>query len=140
MNIVRANVPGGAGARSGNPAKRTFQALRIEVNGELNALEGALPAAIEALAVGGRIAVLAYHSLEDRLVKAALAAGARSTTPEGVPVELPGHGPYLRLLTRGAAAPSEEEIEQNPRAASARLRAAERVRPTSVRPTIGAVA
>lgn len=131
VQIVRASVPAATRTQGGNPAKRTFQALRIEVNGELAALTDAVPAAIEALAVGGRIAVLAYHSLEDRLVKQALAAGARSGTPQGLPVELPEHAPYLRLLTRGSEPPSDDEIDQNPRAASARLRAAERVRPTS---------
>ena len=131
VEIVRASVPAATRTQGGNPAKRTFQALRIEVNGELGALEAAMPAAIEALAVGGRIAVLAYHSLEDRLVKQALAAGARSGTPEGLPVELPEHAPYLRLLTRGSEPPSDTEIAQNPRAASARLRAAERLRLTT---------
>lgn len=140
VEIVRASVPAATRTTGGNPAKRTFQALRIEVNGELAALEGAMPAAIAALAVGGRIAVLAYHSLEDRLVKQALAAGARSGTPEGLPVELPEHGPYLRLLTRGSESASATEIEQNPRAASARLRAAERVRSTHGTLTRGQVA
>ena len=133
VSIVRASVPAATRTQGGNPAKRTFQALRIEVNGELAALEAAMPAAIAALAVGGRIAVLAYHSLEDRLVKQALAAGARSGTPPDLPVELPEHAPYLRLLTRGSEPPSDSEIEQNPRAASARLRAAERVRTTKGR-------
>ena len=87
----------------------------------------ALPAAIDALAVGGRIVVLAYHSLEDRIVKRELAERARSRTPEGLPVELPGHGPELRLLTRGAEMASDDEIADNPRAASVRLRAAERI-------------
>ena len=130
VDVVRASVPAATRTQGGNPAKRTFQALRIEVNAELAALEAALPAAIAALAVGGRIAVLAYHSLEDRLVKHALAAGARSGTPPDLPVELPEHAPYLRLLIRGSEPPSEREIEQNPRASSARLRAAERVRIT----------
>jgi 16S rRNA (cytosine1402-N4)-methyltransferase len=130
VEVVRANVPAATRQQGGNPAKRTFQALRIEVNDELAALEAAVPAAIDALAVGGRIAVLAYHSLEDRLVKQAFAAGARSGTPVGLPVELPEHAPYLRLVTRGSEPPSEAEIQQNPRAASARLRAAERVRST----------
>ncbi len=130
VELVRANVPAATRTQGGNPAKRTFQALRIEVNEELAALGAALPAAVDALAVGGRIAVLAYHSLEDRPVKQTLAAGARSTTPPGLPVELPEHAPYLRLLTRGGEPASEAEIQQNPRAASARLRAAERVRST----------
>jgi len=112
----------------GHPARRTFQALRIEVNGELDTLARALPAAIEALAVGGRIVVLAYHSLEDRLVKRALVAGASATVPEDLPIVPAGHEPELRLLTRGAERPSADEVERNSRAASARLRAATRVR------------
>ncbi len=131
VDLVRACVPAATRRTGGNPAKRTFQALRIEVNGELDVLARAVPAAVEALAVGGRIAVLAYHSLEDRLVKQALAAGARSTTPAGLPVELPGHEPELRLLTRGAEVPPEAETTTNPRAASARLRAAMRIRVSS---------
>jgi 16S rRNA (cytosine1402-N4)-methyltransferase len=121
-------VPAASRRTGGHPAKRTFQALRIEVNGELDALRAALPAALDALAVGGRIAVLAYHSLEDRIVKRELTARARSRSPAGLPVELPGHGPELRLLTRGAEQASENEIRENPRAASVRLRAAERIR------------
>jgi len=126
--LVRAAIPAATRRTGGHPAKRTFQALRIEVNGELAALERALPAAVSALAVGGRIAVLSYHSLEDRLVKRTLAAGARSDVPEDLPVIPPGHEPQLRLLTRGAEKPSAEEVAANPRAAAARLRAAERVR------------
>jgi 16S rRNA (cytosine1402-N4)-methyltransferase len=126
--LVRASIPAATRRTGGHPAKRTFQALRIEVNGELHALERALPAAVDALAVGGRIVVLSYHSLEDRLVKRTLAAGATSTAPPGLPVELPEHAPVLRLLTRGSEEPSPAEVAANPRAASARLRAAERVR------------
>ncbi len=125
--IVRDAVPAAARRTGGNPAKRTFQALRIEVNGELDALRRALPAALDALAVRGRIVVLAYHSLEDRIVKTALAAQAADTTPPGLPVSLPGHRPRFRLLTRGAERPAEREVAANPRAASARLRAAERI-------------
>jgi len=125
--IVRASIPAPARRTGGNPAKRTFQALRIEVNGELEALRLALPAALDALAVGGRIVVLAYHSLEDRMVKQALAAGAADTTPPGLPVQLAESRPRFRLLTRGAERPSEAEVAANARAASARLRAAERV-------------
>jgi 16S rRNA (cytosine1402-N4)-methyltransferase len=128
VDLVRACVPAPARRTGGNPAKRTFQALRIEVNAELAVLGRALPAAVAALAVGGRIVVLAYHSLEDRMVKREFAAGARGSTPPGLPVELPDHAPVLRLLTRGAETASEQEIEDNPRAASVRLRAAERVR------------
>jgi 16S rRNA (cytosine1402-N4)-methyltransferase len=128
VELVRANVPAATRRTGGNPAKRTFQALRIEVNQELEVLERAVPAAVAALAVGGRMAVLAYHSLEDRIVKRTFAAGARSTTPPGLPVELPEHAPKLRLLTRGAEVPDAAETATNPRAASARLRAVERIR------------
>ncbi|HKG48934.1 MAG TPA: 16S rRNA (cytosine(1402)-N(4))-methyltransferase RsmH [Actinomycetales bacterium] len=130
VDVVRASVPAATRTTGGNPAKRTFQALRIEVNGELRALEAAMPAAVDALAVGGRIAVLSYHSLEDRLVKNVLTAGARSSAPPDLPVELPEHAPYLRLLTRGAEVPGLQETTENPRASSARLRAAERTRTT----------
>lgn len=129
VDLVRAAVPAPARRTGGNPAKRTFQALRIEVNGELEVLERALPAAVGALAVGGRIVVESYQSLEDRIVKRVLAEGARSTTPVDLPVELPEHAPELRLLTRGAETADEAETAANPRAASVRLRAAERVRP-----------
>ncbi|HEX5497094.1 MAG TPA: 16S rRNA (cytosine(1402)-N(4))-methyltransferase, partial [Mycobacteriales bacterium] len=125
--LVRQAVPAATRRVGGHPAKRTFQALRIEVNGEMDALRAALPRALDALAVDGRIAVLSYHSLEDRVVKRALAERAHSRTPPGLPVELPGTGPTLRLLTRGAETPPEREVSANPRAASARLRAAERM-------------
>jgi 16S rRNA (cytosine1402-N4)-methyltransferase len=128
VELLRAAIPAASQKSGGHPGKRTFQALRIEVNAELEALKAALPAAVNALAVGGRIAVLSYHSLEDRLTKQTLAAGARSSTPAGLPVELPEHAAYLRLLTRGAEEPGPAEISINPRAASARLRAAERTR------------
>jgi len=126
--IVRESIPAAARRTGGNPAKRTFQALRIEVNGELTVLGRALPAALDLLSVGGRIAVLAYHSLEDRAVKRVFTAASTDTTPPGLPVPLPGSGPRFRLLTRGALRPSAEEVAANPRAASARLRAAERIR------------
>ncbi|MFS0705148.1 16S rRNA (cytosine(1402)-N(4))-methyltransferase RsmH [Cellulomonas sp. 179-A 9B4 NHS] len=130
VDIVRASIPAATRKTGGHPAKRTFQALRIEVNGELAALERALPAAIEALAVGGRVVVESYQSLEDRLVKRALAAGATSSAPPDLPVEPATHAPYLRLLTRGAEEADAEELARNPRAQSVRLRAAERLRPT----------
>jgi 16S rRNA (cytosine1402-N4)-methyltransferase len=128
VELLYAAVPAASRRTGGHPAKRTFQALRIEVNGELDALERAIPAAIDALAVDGRIVVLAYHSLEDRIVKRELAQRARSTTPLGLPVELPDHGPELRLLVRGSEQADPDEINDNPRAASVRLRAAVRVR------------
>ena len=125
--LVRAAIPAATRRHGGHPAKRTFQALRIEVNGELDALRGAVPAALAALRVGGRIVVLSYHSLEDRIVKQALAALAADTTPLDLPVPLAGSGPQLRLLARGESA-DPSEITRNPRAASVRLRAAERIR------------
>jgi 16S rRNA (cytosine1402-N4)-methyltransferase len=127
---VRENIPQAARRTGGNPAKRTFQALRIAVNGELEVLERALPRAVEALAVGGRIVVESYHSLEDRAVKTVLARGATSSAPPDMPVEPESHRPYLRLLTRGAEEADEAERARNPRATSVRLRAAERLRPT----------
>jgi len=126
--IVRASIPAPARRTGGNPAKRTFQALRIEVNGELDALHRALPAALDSVAVGGRLVALAYHSLEDRAVKRALAERTADTTPPGLPVSLEQSRPQFRLLTRGAERPSAAELAANPRAASARLRAAERIR------------
>ncbi|MET7466949.1 16S rRNA (cytosine(1402)-N(4))-methyltransferase RsmH [Nonomuraea sp. NPDC005501] len=126
--IVRQAIPAATRRTGGNPAKRTFQALRIEVNAELAALEAALPAALDALALGGRVVVLSYHSLEDRLTKQVLTARTRDTSPPGLPVPLPAHQPRFRLVTRGAELPGEEELARNPRAASARLRAAERIR------------
>jgi 16S rRNA (cytosine1402-N4)-methyltransferase len=126
--LVRDSIPAAARRTGGNPAKRTFQALRIEVNGELAALERAIPAAVAAIGVGGRVVVLSYQSLEDRLVKQIFAAGATSTSPAGLPIELPGHAPRLRLLTRGAEQADAAEVAANPRAASVRLRAVERVR------------
>jgi 16S rRNA (cytosine1402-N4)-methyltransferase len=126
--IIRDSIPAPARRSGGHPAKRTFQALRIEVNAELDVLARALPAALDALAVGGRIVVLAYHSLEDRAVKRALATRVVDTTPPGLPVLLAEASPQFRLLTRGAGRPSSAELAANPRAASARLRAAERIR------------
>lgn len=117
--------------RAGHPAKRVFQALRIEVNQELSVLERAIPAALDALEVGGRIVVLAYQSLEDRIVKRILQTRSQSTAPQGLPIELPQHRPELRLLTRGAELADEDEKRANPRATSVRLRAAERVRGNS---------
>lgn len=127
VDVISAATPV-AIQRKGHPAKRVFQALRIEVNQELAALEGAIPAAIAGLAVGGRIVVLAYQSLEDRLVKRAFAAGSSSSAPAGLPIELPEHAPELKLLVRGAELASAPEQEANRRSIPVRLRAAERVR------------
>ena len=128
VELIRDAIPAPARRTGGHPAKRTFQALRIEVNDELSVLRRALPAAIEAIGVGGRVVVMSYHSLEDRLTKQAFAEGTRSTVPPDLPFVPEGSEPPLRLLTRGAEKATEAEIEQNPRAASVRLRAVERVR------------
>ncbi|HEY8828066.1 MAG TPA: 16S rRNA (cytosine(1402)-N(4))-methyltransferase RsmH [Jatrophihabitantaceae bacterium] len=126
--LVRDAIPAATRRHGGHPAKRTFQALRIEVNGELDSLRRAVPAALAALRIGGRIVVLSYHSLEDRIVKQSLAALASDTTPIGLPVALAERGPQLRLLGRGSEPASAAEIDANPRAASVRMRAAERIR------------
>ena len=122
-------IPAPARRTGGHPAKRTFQALRMEVNDELRVLERAMPAAIDAIGVGGRVVVESYHSLEDRLVKRAFTAASRSDVPEDLPFVPEGHEPALRLVTRGAEQANADEIAENPRAASVRLRAIERVRP-----------
>jgi 16S rRNA (cytosine1402-N4)-methyltransferase len=126
--IVKDAIPAATRRTGGNPAKRTFQALRIEVNDELGTLRRALPAALARLAVGGRVVVLAYHSLEDRIVKRELARLSTDQSPPGLPVSAEALAPRFRLLTRGAERPGPEEVTVNPRAASARLRAAERIR------------
>ncbi|GAB3446256.1 16S rRNA (cytosine(1402)-N(4))-methyltransferase RsmH [Phycicoccus ginsengisoli] len=136
VDLLKKVVPAASQKSGGHPGKRTFQALRIEVNAELSVWARALPRAIGVLAVGGRVAVLSYHSLEDRITKRVLAEGARSSAPAGLPVELPEHAAYLRLLTRGAEEASAQEQAANPRSASVRLRAAERTRPTPA-PTKG---
>ena len=121
-------IPAPARRTGGHPAKRTFQALRMEVNDELAVLRRALPAAVDAIAVGGRVVVESYHSLEDRLVKQVFAAATRSDVPPDLPFVPEGHEPALRLVTRGAERADEDEVRANPRAASVRLRAIERVR------------
>jgi 16S rRNA (cytosine1402-N4)-methyltransferase len=127
VELIIAATPA-AVQRSGHPAKRVFQALRIEVNQELSVLSATIPAAIDMLEVGGRMVVLAYQSLEDRIVKRIFAARSASTAPAGLPVELPEHRPELRLLVRGAELADEAEKSRNPRATPVRLRAVERVR------------
>ncbi|MCB2411338.1 16S rRNA (cytosine(1402)-N(4))-methyltransferase RsmH [Demequina sp. TTPB684] len=130
VDLVRACIPAATRTPGSNPAKRTFQALRIAVNSELDVLESALTAAIDAVRVGGRIVVLSYHSLEDRIVKHAFAAGTEITAPPGMPVVPDEAQPYLRLLTRGAEKATESEIDVNSRAKPVRLRAVERTRAT----------
>jgi 16S rRNA (cytosine1402-N4)-methyltransferase len=126
--IVKDAIPAATRRTGGNPAKRTFQALRIEVNDELGTLRRALPAALGVLAVGGRVVVLAYHSLEDRIVKRELVRLSADPAPPGLPVPALAATAQFRLLTRGAERPDRDEVARNPRAASARLRAAERIR------------
>ena len=127
VELLYAEIPAPARRTGGHPAKRTFQALRMEVNDELAVLRRALPAAIDAIAVGGRVVVESYHSLEDRLVKQAFVAASRSDVPVDMPFVPEGHEPALRLVTRGAEKAGPDEISDNPRAASVRLRAIERV-------------
>ena len=127
-SLVSGVVPFIPGKTTGHPAKRVFQALRIEVNGELEILEETIPAAIDALALGGRILVMSYHSLEDSIVKKTLIEAATSLTPIDMPIELPEHAPVIRILTKGTAVASEAEKIKNPRAASVRMRAAEKIR------------
>lgn len=128
VEVIRQAVPAAAARTGGHPAKRTFQALRIEVNEELVVLERAVPAAVDALGIGGRAVVMSYHSLEDKIVKKVFSAGATSAAPPGFPVELDSQKPDLKILTKGTEVPTEAEIAENPRAASARLRAVERIR------------
>lgn len=125
--IVESVVPKAPGKTTGHPAKRVYQALRIAVNDELGALERALPQAIDSLRVGARIVVMSYHSLEDGLVKEAFQNAATSKTPVELPFELPGTSASLRVITKGVERASELELQQNPRSASARLRAAEKL-------------
>ena len=125
--IVKESIPAPARRTGGNPAKRTFQALRIEVNNELTVLERALPSAIDRLAVGGRVVVMAYQSLEDKIVKRYFAELTASRSPLGLPVDLPNSAADFALVIRGSEGAEASEIQENPRAASMRLRAIERL-------------
>jgi 16S rRNA (cytosine1402-N4)-methyltransferase len=125
--LVKESIPAPARRTGGNPAKRTFQALRIEVNQELAVLERAIPAALNAIGVKGRVVVMSYQSLEDKIVKAHFAALTESTTPRGLPIELPDSAAKYALVMRGSQGADEEEILTNPRAGSMRLRAIERL-------------
>lgn len=125
---IKAGMPTAARFGGGHPAKRSFQAIRIAVNGELEALEEALPEAWEMLPVGGRLAAISFHSLEDRPVKQFLAAKARGCIcPPELPVCVCGHEPEAELLTRRSVSPSPEEAETNPRSRSAHLRVAQKI-------------
>jgi len=128
VDVVRASIPAPARFGEGHPAKRVFQALRIEVNHELESLEAGLPAAFEMLRPGGRLAVISFHSLEDRIAKRFLRDLARGCTcPPEFPICVCGHEPELRILTPKPVRPSAREVDENPRASSARLRAAVKV-------------
>ena len=128
VEVIKAAIPAAARREGGHPAKRTFQALRIEVNRELEVLQSGLEAAVRWLAPKGRIAVISYHSLEDRIVKQTFAELSQGCTcPPGLPVCTCGHSPVLRILTRRAIVPTAEEIERNSRARSAKLRVAEKI-------------
>jgi 16S rRNA (cytosine1402-N4)-methyltransferase len=127
VTVVRDAIPAATRRTGGNPAKRTFQALRIEVNEELSVLERAIPAALDCLEMDGRIVVLSYHSLEDRIVKNSLRVGTESKTPVDMPFVPESDKPWLQLLTRGSESASDVEVAENSRATSVRLRAAQRI-------------
>ncbi|TSA20856.1 MAG: 16S rRNA (cytosine(1402)-N(4))-methyltransferase RsmH [Actinomycetales bacterium] len=125
--IVKSSIPAPARRTGGNPAKRTFQALRIEVNQELAVLERALPQAINAIGIGGRLIVMSYQSLEDKIVKKALSEVVASHSPLGLPFDLPNSAASYKLVINGSEGATVAEIEINARAQSMRLRALERV-------------
>ena len=127
VELLYATIPAATRRTGGHPAKRTFQALRIEVNRELESLRGVIPGALDLLAVGGRLAVMSYQSLEDRIVKRDFAQAVRNTTPAGLPVDLPGTAARFALVTRGAEQADDAERERNPRSAPVRVRAIERI-------------
>ncbi|WP_255434439.1 16S rRNA (cytosine(1402)-N(4))-methyltransferase RsmH [Auritidibacter ignavus] len=127
--IIRA-IPAAAAHRGSHPAKRTFQALRVEVNHELEVLTRAIPAAMAVLTIGARMVVMSYQSLEDKIVKKAIQHQAQSLTPAGFPVEVEEYAPVVKILSKGTEKPTPTEIEQNPRAAAARVRVIEKIRPT----------
>jgi 16S rRNA (cytosine1402-N4)-methyltransferase len=124
--LVKSAIPAAARRTGGNPSKRTFQALRIAVNNELEVIESALPQALDLLNVGGRLVVLSFQSLEDRIVKEAFSQVTQSTSPRNLPFELPGHEAKFKLIAKGEPA-SDAEIALNNRAQSVRIRAVERV-------------
>ncbi len=127
VDIIKAAIPASARRAGGHPARRTFQALRIEVNGELDALQKGLDAAVRWLNPKGRLAVISYHSLEDRIVKETFASFEdRCTCPPDLPVCVCGRKPILNVITRKPVLPSAEEVERNPRARSAKLRVAQK--------------
>jgi 16S rRNA (cytosine1402-N4)-methyltransferase len=125
--LVKESIPAATRRTGGNPAKRTFQALRIEANDELGAITRALPDALELLMVKGRLVVMSFQSLEDRIVKEVFAEASTSKSPRNLPVELPEYAAKFALVIRSGETPSQEELDANPRSASVRLRAIEKV-------------
>ena len=125
--LVKESIPAATRRTGGNPAKRTFQALRIEANDELGAISRALPDALDLLMVGGRLVVMSFQSLEDRIVKEIFTEASTSKSPRNLPIELPEYAAKFSLVFRSSETPTEEELESNPRSASVRLRAIERV-------------
>ena len=125
--LVKSSIPAATRRTGGNPAKRTFQALRIEVNNELKVLETAIPAALDRLSVGGRMVVMSFQSLEDRIVKRFFADASESKSPRGLPIEMTEFAAKYNLVFRGSESASDEEIESNSRAQSVKLRAIERI-------------
>ncbi|MCT1804498.1 16S rRNA (cytosine(1402)-N(4))-methyltransferase RsmH [Corynebacterium sanguinis] len=128
VELLYQAIPAATRRTGGHPAKRTFQALRIEVNGELDALRAVIPVITDLLGPGGRVVFMSYQSLEDKIVKTALTSLATSTTPTGLPMDLPGTAAKFRSITQGAEKASEAEIEQNSRAAPVRVRGIEKLR------------
>jgi len=126
-DLVKNSIPAPARRVGGNPAKRTFQALRIEVNQELEILQRAIPRAMDCLSVGGRMVVMSFQSLEDKIVKKFFTAATESKTPVGLPVEIEALAAKFKLVFSGSEKASEQEIEENSRAQSVRLRAIQRV-------------
>ena len=125
--MVKEAIPAATRRTGGNPAKRTFQALRIETNDELGTITRALPAALELLNVGARLVVMSFQSLEDRIVKQLFVASTTSGTPRNLPFELPEYAAKFSMITRGSETPTDAELAENSRSQSVRLRAIERV-------------
>jgi 16S rRNA (cytosine1402-N4)-methyltransferase len=125
--LVKESIPAATRRTGGNPAKRTFQALRIAVNDELGAIERAIPQALDRVMIGGRVVVMSFQSLEDRIVKEKFADASTSKSPRELPMELPEFAAKFKLVFNSSEKPSEAEVEENSRAASVRLRAIERV-------------
>lgn len=127
VELLYATIPAASRRTGGHPAKRTFQALRVEVNRELEAVENVVPVITDLLGVGGRVVFMSYQSLEDKIIKFAFAELTTSKTPPGLPMDLPGTAPKFKLVTHGAEKASQAEIDENPRAAPVRVRGIEKL-------------